>query len=84
MNGTGLYCYAHVTFFLSVSCTCSTSAATLKLVHVPWESLGLVTFSTFMQWHLDDRYIYMPDGGTGMPKVIRHGSLSEFEVIEAT
>ena len=34
-----------------------------------------------MQWHLDG-IVPVPDGRTGLPKVIRHGSLGE--VIEAT
>ena len=34
-----------------------------------------------MQWHLDG-IVPVPDGRTGLPKVIKHGSLGE--VIEAT
>ena len=51
------------------------------MAHVAWESLTVVTFSTFMQWHLDG-IVPVPDGRTGLPKVIKHGSLGE--VIEAT
>ena len=59
----------------------STSAATLKMVHVVWKSLSVATVSTFMQWHLDG-IVPVPDGRTGLPKVSKHGSLGE--VIKAT
>ena len=39
------------------------------------------TFFTLMQWYLDG-VTPVPDGQTGLPKVIKHGSLGE--VIEAT
>ena len=45
------------------------------------QSLSIATSSTFMQWHLDG-IVPVPDGRTGLPKVISHGSLGE--VIEAT
>ena len=51
------------------------------MVHVSWESLSVATFPTFMQWHLDG-IVPVPDGRTGLYKVIKHGSLGE--VIEAT
>ena len=51
------------------------------MVHVAWKSLSIAPFSTFMQWHLDG-IVPVPDGRTGLPKVIKHGSLGE--VIEAT
>ena len=51
------------------------------MVLVSLQSLRVAPFSTFMQWHLDG-IVPVPDGQTGLPKVIRHGSLGE--VIEGT